>query len=215
MNTYEFKCPTQVVRKKKKRPLSVSSSEEDDATSVTDGEDDINRMERLTGTQEDMADVLRYRRTKYQGEVNMFIADMWRRVQGSPPDDESVWMPEGVLEEVYLRDRSLAMSQMTNEQKTAVRLYLEEVWAKIYRAMPDTHPVRARQLHLQEQHALRRETARVETGLALGMGHHERLGAGSRLQSLEPGVLQIIADMVEAEKENGDRLLGWGQGPGP
>ena len=62
---------------------------------------------------------------------------------------------------------------------------------------------------------MKRQTARVETGLALGMGHHKRLGAGSRLQSLEPGVLKIIADMVEEEKENGDRLLGWEQGLGP
>ena len=46
-----------------------------------------------------------------------------------------------------MRDISLAMSPITDEQKTAMRLYLEEVWTQICLEMAGTHPMRALKLH--------------------------------------------------------------------
>ena len=180
----------------------MSSSSSSEGVSATDEEDQDHLAQRLGGSQQDMPDVLGSRRHKYQGGVNQAIYYLWRAIQGDPPNDELVWLPDELLLEVYLNDRSLAMSEITDQQQSEVVRFLGQAWATIRRQRPWTHPANV----LARRLAAADEARRVEKAIALAEGHHERLGTGSLLQSLDPGVVRMIAVFAklaaaEAEEE--------------
>ncbi|KAJ1466164.1 hypothetical protein T484DRAFT_1862466 [Baffinella frigidus] len=173
----------------KKKPPTLSSSSSSDAASATDDEDHDDRDERLEGIHENMVQVLRYRRHKYQGDVNHAIYRLWRAAQGFPPDDLYEQLPDKFMLEIYQNDRSLAMSEMTVQQRHAVARYLGEAWVTVSRQRPETHPANVLARAIEAHH----EAQRVEFALMLAMGQHERLGAESWLQNLDPGLVRLIA----------------------
>ena len=53
--------------------------------------------------------------------------------------------------------------------------------------------------------AFGRDWARDQRWVAFSMGHHERLGAGSRVRSLDEGVVRMVLEAVDREERDGAR----------